>query len=106
MLDAVVEGILEARLLDHTVGTDAPGDLDADAIAREKGFGREFPTLSLGHPRCIHKTSVTAIGFVGHKLESSPKRVSNLSVRNLYDRKGLIGLDSPRRGGPCDDHFR
>ena len=50
VVDAVGEGVLEARLLDRAVGADPAGLLDADPVGREEVVGGAAPALGLEHP--------------------------------------------------------
>ena len=50
VVDAVGEGVLEARLLDGAVGADPAGLLDADPVRREEVVGGSAPALGLEHP--------------------------------------------------------
>ena len=50
VVDPVREGVLEARLLDRTVGTDLASLLDADPVGGEEVVGRPAAALGLEHP--------------------------------------------------------
>jgi hypothetical protein len=50
MFDPVVQGVLEAWLLDRAVGADATSDLDAHPITREEPLRRKLPALAVLHP--------------------------------------------------------
>src|SRR2546423_1765189 len=58
VVDAVAQGVLQARFLDGTIGTDAAGDLNAHTVTREECLGRDFPAFSPLHPFRVHDTSV------------------------------------------------
>jgi hypothetical protein len=50
VVDPVGEGVLEARLLDRTIGTDEAGLLDPDPVGGEEVVGGTAPALGLEHP--------------------------------------------------------
>ncbi len=50
MVDAVVEGVIEALCRDWAVGADALGHFYADTIAREEGGGGMVLAVAVIHP--------------------------------------------------------
>ena len=54
MVDAVAQGVLEARLLDRAGRADAPGNLDAHAIAGKEQRRRLLSAVALSHPLVVH----------------------------------------------------
>jgi hypothetical protein len=50
VVDPVGEGVLEARLLDRTIGADPAGVLDPDPVRGEEVVGGAAPALGLEHP--------------------------------------------------------
>src|SRR5688572_5894452 len=61
MVDAIRQGVLEARLLDRAVSTDPPRDLYTHAIAGKERRRRLVGTSATGHPLGIHRSSVAEV---------------------------------------------
>src|SRR5437764_966750 len=88
MVDAVGEGVLEARSLHRTVGTDAAGDVHPHAVVGEECRRWDVPALPSLHPRSVHGTSV-----VHHRNDHAPRKVPG----NRYEGRDVPGLRTGRK---------
>src|SRR5262249_55010550 len=80
MVDAVLQGVLETRLLDRAVDTDPPRNFDAHAIAREEHLRRFVGAVAYGHPLGVHLSSVTeGCPFYGWRGQSVPRFSEEIS---------------------------
>jgi hypothetical protein len=60
VIDAVDEGVLEARRSDGAPGTDSLGQLDPDPVARKEEGRVHVLALALAHPLGVHVVSVVS----------------------------------------------
>jgi hypothetical protein len=67
VVDAIPEGVLEARLLDRAVGADAARDFDAHAVAWEECVGRLLGTEAPSHPAGVHRVHLPCVLLHTHR---------------------------------------
>jgi hypothetical protein len=73
MVDAVLDGVFEARRFHWAVSAEFPGDLDPDTVARKKHGRMDLSALPDAHPLCVHlATSLSTDGLDAAGCTSVP----------------------------------